>query len=231
MNNSQKFNFQLGERFLENYADPPEDPLGELTHFEMAIRRFCFEYDHKVSIEIGDERIQVFLDPDICMILDDNLPEQIRKLSQGKPIEIDFAESCTLTIKLVPTDDRISCTLRKFGTSCWEKHFELDRTHVLDVLRGFLEEVMQLAVDKGYITAQEKEEFISPAFSGNSDAVAIAQRVSSQPKRRGNLLVQRKLLVRLFLAIATARLLFLAIAMLSRSPKGFHHSPGEGEIY
>jgi hypothetical protein len=54
MNNSQKFNFQLGERFLENYADPPEDPLGELTHFEMAIRRFCFEYDHTVSIEIGD---------------------------------------------------------------------------------------------------------------------------------------------------------------------------------
>ena len=100
MNNSQKFNFQLGERFLENYADPPEDPLGELTHFEMAIRRFCFECDHKVSIEIGDERIQVFLDPDICMILDDNLPEQIRKLSQGKPIEIDFAESSTLTIKL-----------------------------------------------------------------------------------------------------------------------------------
>jgi hypothetical protein len=43
------------------------------------------------------------------------------------------------------------------------------------VLRGFLEEVMQLAVDKGYITASEKEEFISPAFSGNIDAVAIGQ--------------------------------------------------------
>jgi hypothetical protein len=121
--------------------------------------------------------------------------------------------------------------LRKFGTSCWEKHFEFERTQVLDALRGFLAQVMQLAVDKGFITAQEKEEFISPAFSGNSDAVAIAQRVSSQPRRRGNLLVQRNLLVRLFLAIATARLLFLAIAMLSRSPKGFHHSPGEGEIY
>ena len=175
MNNSQKFNFQLGERFLENYADPPEDPLGELTHFEMAIRRFCFECDHKVSIEIGDERIQVFLDPDICMILDDNLPEQIRKLSQGKPIEIDFAESSTLTIKLVPTDDRISCILSKFGTSGWEKHFEFDRTHVLNTLRGFLQEVMQLAVDKGYITLEEKEEFISPAFASSTDAAVLSK--------------------------------------------------------
>ncbi|WP_373536558.1 hypothetical protein [Microcoleus sp.] len=175
MNSSQKFNFKLAQRFLENYADPPEDPLGELTHFEMAIRRFCFEYDHTVSIEIGDERIQVFLDPDICMILDDNLPEQIRKLSQGKPIEIDFAESCTLTIKLVPTDDRIICTLSKFGTSGWEKHFEFDRAQVLDALRGFLAEVMQLAVDKGYITAEEKDEFISPAFSGNTDAVVLSK--------------------------------------------------------
>ncbi|MBE9188037.1 hypothetical protein IQ270_26195 [Microcoleus sp. LEGE 07076] len=175
MNTSQKFNFKLAQRFLENYADPPEDPLGELTHFEMAIRRFCFECDRTVSIEIGDERIQVFLDPDICMILDDNLPEQIRKLSQGRPIEIDFAESCTLTIKLVPTDDRLSCTLSKFGTSCWEKHFEFDRTRVLDALRGFLAEVMQLAVDKGYITAEEKDEFISPAFSGNTDAVVLSK--------------------------------------------------------
>jgi hypothetical protein len=230
MNSSQNFNFKLAERFLENYADPPEDPLGELSHFEMGWRRFCFEFDHKVLIEIGDEKIEVFLDLDISMMIENNFPQEIAKLSQGQKISIDFPESWFM-IRLLPREDRISCTLRKFGTSCWEKHFEFDRTHVLDVLRGFLEEVMQLAVDKGYITAQEKEEFISPAFSGNSDAVAIAQRVSSQPRRRGNLLVQRKLLVRLFLAIATARLLFLAIAMLSRSPKGFHHSPGEGEIY
>ena len=175
MNNSQKFNFQLGERFLGNYAAPPEDPLGELTHFEMAIRRFCFECDRKVLIEIGDEKIQVFFDPDICMLLEDYLPEEIGKLSQGKPIEIDFAESCTLSIKLVPTDDRISCTLSKFGTSGWEKHFEFDRTEVLNTLRGFLQEVMQLAVDKGYITLEEKEEFIRPAFASSTDVVVLSK--------------------------------------------------------
>ncbi|MGL5064586.1 MAG: hypothetical protein ACRC62_31745 [Microcoleus sp.] len=168
MNNSQKFNFKLKERFLENYALPPEDPLGELTDFEMAIRRFCFECDRRVSIEIGDEKIQVFLDPDICMFLEDSLPEEIGKLSQGKPIEIDFAESCTLTVKLVPTGNKITCTLIKFGNSSWEKQFEFDRDRVLDTLRGFLQEVMQLAVDEGYITLAEKEEFVKPAFTSNT---------------------------------------------------------------
>ncbi|MEG5027741.1 hypothetical protein QUB36_05305 [Microcoleus sp. AT8-B1] len=65
--------------------------------------------------------------------------------------------------------------MRKFETSGWEKVFECDHTHVLDVLRGFLQEVMQLAVDKGYITAEEKDEFISPAFASTTDAVVLSK--------------------------------------------------------
>ncbi|MBD1814043.1 hypothetical protein NDA07_21775 [Microcoleus vaginatus DQ-U2] len=174
MNSSQKFNFKLSERFLENYADPPEDPLVELSHFEMGWRCFCFEYNHKVFIEIGDAQKEVFLDPDICMMIDNYFPKEIAKLSQGKPIEIDFGESW-FTIMLVPIDNKINCTWIEFGTSCWEKQFECDRTQVLDVLRGFLQEVMQLAVDKGYITLGEKEEFIRPAFASSTDAVVLGK--------------------------------------------------------
>lgn len=174
MNSNHRFDFKLAERFLENHADPPEDPLGELSHFEMGWRCFCFEYDRKILIEIGDEKIQLSLDIDICLMVEDNFPQDIYKLSQGQKIAIDFPESW-LMIRLLPIDDRISCTLRKFGNSCWEKVFECDRTQVLNTLRGFLQEVMELAVDKGFITAEEKDEFISPAFSaGNIDAVAIA---------------------------------------------------------
>ena len=174
MNSGQKFNFKLGERFLEDWADPPEDPLGELSHFEMGWRCFCFEYDHKVLIEIGDEKIQLFLDIDICLMIEDNFPQEIYKLSQGQKIAIDFPESW-LMIRLLPIDDRISCTLTKFGTSGWEKVFEFDRTQVLNTLRGFLQEVMQLAVDKGYITLEEKEEFIRPAFASSTDAVVLSK--------------------------------------------------------
>ena len=79
------------------------------------------------------------------------------------------------TIMLLPIDNKINCTWIQFGTSCWEKQFECDRTQVLDVLRAFLEEVMQLAVDKGYITLEEKEEFISPAFASSTDAVVLSK--------------------------------------------------------
>ena len=114
MNSSQKFNFKLSERFLENYAEPPEDPLGELSHFEMGWRRFCFEFDHKVLIEIGDEKIEVFLDLDICMMIENNFPQEIAKLSQGKPIEIDFGESW-FTIMLLPTTIRLAALGSSLG--------------------------------------------------------------------------------------------------------------------
>ncbi|MEG4586168.1 hypothetical protein QUA54_13270 [Microcoleus sp. MOSTC5] len=65
--------------------------------------------------------------------------------------------------------------MRKFETSGWEKVFECDRTQVLDVLRRFLQEVMQLAVDKGYITLKEKEEFISQAFASSTDAAVLSK--------------------------------------------------------
>jgi hypothetical protein len=60
-------------------------------------------------------------------------------------------------------------------TTGWEKVFEFDHTQVLDVLRGFLQEVMQLAVDKGYITLEQKEEFIRPAFGSSTDAVVLSK--------------------------------------------------------
>ncbi|MEG4166807.1 MULTISPECIES: hypothetical protein [unclassified Microcoleus] len=65
--------------------------------------------------------------------------------------------------------------MTKFETSGWEKVFECDRTHVLDVLRGFLQEVMQLAVDKGYITLEEKEELSRLAFASSTDAAVLGK--------------------------------------------------------
>jgi hypothetical protein len=183
VNAPAKFNIRLEEHCLENYAAPPEDPLGELSHFEIELRRFCFECNRQVSIEIGEERIIVFLDPDICMILEDGLPEQVSELSQGKKIEIDFVESCCLIAELVPCVNAISCTLKEFGYSSpkhftlnyTKKHIELDKTQVLGVLRRFLDEVMQLAVDGGYITQEEKDEFLSPAFPANPQPTSMKQ--------------------------------------------------------
>ncbi|MBW4496857.1 MAG: hypothetical protein KME26_28070 [Oscillatoria princeps RMCB-10] len=162
MSEVQKIEIRLGELCLENYAGPPDDPLGELSHFELGLRLFCYECNRHVLIEIGEERIEVFLDPDICMVLEGDLPQQIAQLERGKEIEMFFAESCHKQVQLVPEGHQINCTVREWGYSSGKKHFKLDKEQVLGVLRRFVEEVMEMAVGGGYITPAEKEEFLKP---------------------------------------------------------------------
>lgn len=160
--NRQKFDIRLENPFFQKYSAPPEDPLGELSDFEMGIRRFCFECNHQVSIEIGNEIISVFLDPDICTTLD-KLPKQISKLAKNQEIEITFAETRCVIIHFLPLERKVICTLKEFGRSSESKQFELDKTQVLGVLRHFLYGLVQLAMDRGYIKAEEKDEFLSLA--------------------------------------------------------------------
>ncbi|MBC6424055.1 MAG: hypothetical protein GDA43_23500 [Hormoscilla sp. SP5CHS1] len=139
MNNHQ-FYIKLGEVCLENSALPPSDTLGELSDFELGLRRFCYEQNRLVAI--GPFTTRVFLDPDICMVLEDNFPEQIALLSEGKNMQMEFAESCWQILKFLPRGQKISCQIGEFGYSWQSKTVELDKDKVLGVLRGFLNEVM-----------------------------------------------------------------------------------------
>ena len=85
MNNYSNFTIQLEQPNCEKYADPPEDSLGELSHFELGLKLFCFECDRPVSIEIGAQKVKVFLDPDICMLLEDELPKKLVSYPKGNP--------------------------------------------------------------------------------------------------------------------------------------------------
>ncbi len=160
-----QFEIRLKERNLANLAPPPEDILGELSDFELGIRRFCYEYDHKVLVRVGNEEYFVFLDPDICLILEDNLPKLIANLEMDQSIELDFVESLDIAIKFVPVGKEIKCYLREFGYSNDERLVMLNKQQVLDKLKRFLTQFMELAVNLGYISLGDKEEFIKPAFS------------------------------------------------------------------
>ncbi|NES80095.1 MAG: hypothetical protein F6K10_00435 [Moorea sp. SIO2B7] len=164
MNSNYRFEISLKERNLENLAPPHDDPLGELSAFELGIRKFCYEYDYKVLVKVGNEEYFVFLDPDICMILEDNLPQLIANLVIGKAIELDFVESHWIVIKFVPIGNDIECYLREFGYSTDEILVMLNKQQVLDELRRFLTELMELAFNLGYISLEDKNEFIKPAF-------------------------------------------------------------------
>ncbi|HBE20784.1 MAG TPA: hypothetical protein DEG17_00985 [Cyanobacteria bacterium UBA11149] len=169
------FTWQIGERNLDNYALPPDDPLGELSDFELGLRRFCYECDRKVVLKIGEIEFAVFLDPDICMVLEDRLPEQIGELAEGKSIRIDFAESYQLTVILTPIGEMIHCQLKRFGDREYNYDYELDKEQVLGELRRFLAEVMQLAVNGGYVSLEDKEWFIAPAFAERIKSVIVVR--------------------------------------------------------
>lgn len=164
MNSNYQLEIRLQERNFGNLAPPPDDPLGELSAFDLGMRKFCYEYDHKVLVKVAYEEYGVFLDPDICMILEDNLPQLIADLEIGKTIELEFAESYRIIIKFVPIGKEIKCYLREFGYSNNETIVMLNKQQVLDELRRFLTELMELAVNLGYVSLEDKNEFIKPAF-------------------------------------------------------------------
>ena len=155
----KKFKIQLEKPWAWEGLIAPEDALGELSDFERGLRRLCFECNHRVIIEIGDEKFDVFLDPDIILILD-NLPEQIIALSRGKKIQIEFPESYR-EIAFMPDGDDIRCTSSQFGQMIRCEHFLLERTQVLEAVGGFLDEVICLALEGSYISPEQGVQFLA----------------------------------------------------------------------
>jgi hypothetical protein len=166
MKNYAKFMMRIKEPFSANYALPPEDPLGELTEFELALRVFCYECDHLVQVEIADMKFHLHFDPDICMLFqDDRLPEQIGDLQRGKSMRIEFCESYRLTVILVSHGDEVICHLSKFYDQNFpDQFYVLEKKSVLSELKSFLNDVLSMAVDRGYISLADKDDFIAPAF-------------------------------------------------------------------
>ena len=159
MKDIRKFKIQLEKPWAWEGLMPPEDTLGELSDLEQGLRRLCFEYNHRVLIEIGDEKFDVFLDPDIILILD-NLPKQLIALSRGKKIQIELPESYR-EIAFIPDGDQIRCTASQFGQVVRHEHFLLEQTQVLEVLGGFLDEIVCLALDGGYISPEQGHQFLA----------------------------------------------------------------------
>jgi len=109
-------------------------------------------------LEIGNIKKELFLDPDIILILHE-LPEKYYHLLIGQKIELSFPES-GITMYLEPIDIwTINCIWQEYGDSHTQKDFVLQRSQVLAVIQSFLDKIINEAVDKGYIKEAEKKEF------------------------------------------------------------------------
>ncbi|MFB2935188.1 hypothetical protein ACE1B6_07905 [Aerosakkonemataceae cyanobacterium BLCC-F154] len=162
MNYSTSFNLKIEEPWIWEGLKPPDDPLNELSDLEIGLRLFCFEWNHRISLEVGDAKKDIFLDPDIVLVIEE-LPNKIAQLSKGKKVNIDFPESY-LILELVPLENTIDCHIRNFGYSTEQKSFPLNKSQVLEVLTNFVTELINKAVAGGYIKATEGEEFLQPIY-------------------------------------------------------------------
>jgi hypothetical protein len=177
--NETKMNLCLEEPLSSEDYLPPDDPLGELTSFELGIRRFCYYQNRVISIDIGYEGKEVFLFPDICLLIE-RLPQQIAALSYAQPIELEFPESW-FSIELEPTNQSVICTLSEYGRAVTSKQFELNFAQLLGTLSCFTSQIVQLAVDGEYITGEEADQFLGKRPEVNGYQRHGSSTVSSRP--------------------------------------------------
>lgn len=157
----KKIKFNLYKNVSSQHCLPPDDPLNELSPFELGMRRFCYEQNQEVLINIGCESKTVLLFPDMSLILE-TLPEQLRVLSEGDRIELEFPENW-MTLTLSPIENRVIGTVTEYGTSISSQRFELILAQVLDELRDFGQLIVQRAVEMRYITKEDGNEFLGVA--------------------------------------------------------------------
>ncbi|MEB3341096.1 hypothetical protein [Okeania sp.] len=77
---------------------------------------------------------------------------------------LDFVESYWCRIKFFPVDSQIKCYLKDLSYYYQESLIILDKQQVLTQLKQFLTELINLVVNQGYISLQDRDEFIKPAF-------------------------------------------------------------------
>lgn len=154
-----RFGIELTERRVPDWYGPPEDALGELSPFEMGMRRFCFEQNRFVLIRVGDAVEEVNLFADFSLLVDE-LVMDIPRLARRERIVLAFPES-EFDIELEPAGDQITCRLRRFGArvESWEAF--AGRDEVLEALNGFLVKLLGEAVAQGYIEQAQADAFMA----------------------------------------------------------------------
>jgi hypothetical protein len=153
MSTIDSFEIKIGESCSSENYGPPDDPLCELTPLELGLRRFCYDQNHRVLIRIGDQQFDVFLFPDISLLIC-RLPDKLRDLAHGATTELEFPESM-VNLELSPKNGYTACTIHWFGPRKECKQFTLDPHSTIEVLHQFLEGVLSAAISAGYITAED----------------------------------------------------------------------------
>jgi len=160
MDNYQNFNIQLKELNKDNLYDAPQDELNEYTDFEIGLKRFCFDNNRNVLLEIGDEKIVLHLYHDILDALEDRWREQISKLATANKVNITFGSDLNLIFHPIQNKDQVICEYTFLGTGEYYSCI-LRLSLVFKIMNSFVNKVFHMAIQQDYITAEDFIEFTS----------------------------------------------------------------------
>jgi len=127
----------------------------------MQFRRFCYEQNRTVRIGLGAESREVSLFPDVCQLME-WLPDKVAALKRGQPTTLDFPER-QMAIQFAPHGKEAVITVDKFGSHPTINIWNVDLESTLQMLEGFIRELMGLAVASGYLTPEQVQHLVTSA--------------------------------------------------------------------
>jgi hypothetical protein len=157
---ADRFRILVQER-RDSTCDPPrEAPDRDPDDLDLPLWRFCYDQNRRVLLQVGTEELEAELDPDFRVILT-YLPAMVSRLCAGETEVLSFSERW-YEVKLVPQDDTIQCTVRRWGYEVSERSLLCERAQVLGELQRFLHEIADLTVAEGYLSPAQRQELLGP---------------------------------------------------------------------
>lgn len=153
-----KFSLRIGKPVEENIKkridDPPDDPLGEYNEFEMGLQRFCYEQNHYVILEVGDQKVNnLAFHRSVISPLGYGVEKVIAQIESGQKGYVSFDDTVFgdgVSLGLTPQGNQMICELNK-------RTYKLDRSECIQNLKTFFTRVLKMAIEQGYVKAREAE--------------------------------------------------------------------------
>lgn len=176
MRKIDKFNITNEGVIEDSFYDLPEDELGEFSKFEMGLKHFCFDYNHCITIEIGDVAKTIHLYYDILDAIEHGLCLNILELAKGNKIVINFNDfllymNPDLALEII--DSR----LEALGVQeTYQNTLSLPDT--LEKIHFFIDSIFSQAVEKDYLNQDD----IFKYLGWNSNDHSSSRRVGRCPQ-------------------------------------------------
>jgi hypothetical protein len=159
MKNKSDFYIKKEESIHDNFYQYPEDELNEFSEFEMGLKRFCFDHNCSISIQIDNEKFDLHLYHDFLDALEDKLCEKVLSLQAGNSGNIMFGDYLYLSCQPIKELNEIDCKFIMVGTGK-SKIYSLCLSDFLEKLYCFINEILEIAVQENYIHRKDIHEYL-----------------------------------------------------------------------